>query len=78
MQSSGQNLPKFSSFSKKNFSLLKTPWKEFPGGPVVDNPCFLCRGMGLIPGQGTKIPQLCEVALKKDSVALTVILLTLI
>ena len=29
------------------------PW-DFPGGPVVTTPCFHCRGVGLIPGQGTR------------------------
>ena len=29
---------------------------DFSGGPVVKTPCFHSRGMGLIPGQGTKIP----------------------
>ena len=28
---------------------------EFPSGPVVKTPCFYCRVMGLILGQGTKI-----------------------
>ena len=27
-----------------------------PGDPVVKTPHFQCRGTGLIPGQGTKIP----------------------
>ena len=33
--------------------------REFPGSPVVRTPrtpCFHCRGPGLIPGQGTKVP----------------------
>ena len=29
---------------------------EFPGGPVIRTPCFLAKGPGSIPGQGTKIP----------------------
>ena len=31
----------------------------FSGGPVVTAPCgyFTAEGVGLIPGQGTKIPQ---------------------
>ena len=28
----------------------------FPGGPVVKNPPAIARNLGLIPGQGTKIP----------------------
>ena len=35
----------------------ETEGREFPGGPVVRAWCFLCWGLGLIPGQGTKIPQ---------------------
>ena len=30
--------------------------QEFPGGPVVRTPLFHCKGVGLIPGWGTKIP----------------------
>ena len=30
--------------------------QDFPGGPVVKTPHFQGRGMGSIPGQGTKIP----------------------
>ena len=30
---------------------------EFPGGPVVKTPHWHCRGMGPIPGLGTKILQ---------------------
>ena len=29
---------------------------NFPGGPVVKNPPSNARDVGLIPGQGTKIP----------------------
>ena len=31
--------------------------REFPGGPVVKIQHFQCWGPGLIPGQGTNIPQ---------------------
>ena len=31
--------------------------KEFPGSPVAKTLCFHCRSIGLIPCQGTKIPQ---------------------
>ena len=31
--------------------------QEFPGGPVTMTWHFHCHGLGLIPGQGTKIPQ---------------------
>ena len=30
--------------------------RDFPGGPVVKNPPSNAGDMGLIPGQGTKIP----------------------
>ena len=29
---------------------------DSPGGLVLRNPCFHCRGLGLVPGWGTKIP----------------------
>ena len=38
-------------------SALKEQTREFPGGPVVRTLPFHCRGTGLIPGRGTKIPQ---------------------
>ena len=33
---------------------------DFPGGPVTKTLCSQCRGLGLIPGQGTRayMPQL--------------------
>ena len=31
-------------------------FRDFPGGPVVKNPPSNAGGMGLISGQGTKIP----------------------
>ena len=47
-----------------SYLILEIVWKkkkieaqEFPGGPVVKTPCFQGKGHGLIPGQGTKIPQ---------------------
>ena len=36
---------------------LKLPDREFPGGLVVGTWHFHYHGQGLIPGQGTKIPQ---------------------
>ena len=30
--------------------------REFPGGPVVRTPCFLCQGLGSIPCWRTKTP----------------------
>ena len=29
-------------------------YRDFPGGTVVKTPCSQCRGLGLIPGQGTR------------------------
>ena len=38
-------------------SVLKVTYvRDFPGGPVVKTSPSKARGMGLIPGQGTKIP----------------------
>ena len=31
--------------------------EEFPGGPVVKTQAFTDKGLGLVPGQGTKVPQ---------------------
>ena len=31
-------------------------WRDFPGSPVVQTPQSRARGVGSIPGQGTKIP----------------------
>ena len=39
-----------------DFIKIRDIW-DFPGSPVVKTPGFQCRGMGSIPGQGTKIPQ---------------------
>ena len=30
--------------------------RDFPGGPVIKRPLFHCRGTGLIPSGGIKIP----------------------
>ena len=35
----------------------KISMRDFPGGPAVKNPPYNARDTGLIPGQGTKIPQ---------------------
>ena len=39
--------------------------KEFPSSPVVSIWCFHCRGLGLIPGQKTKIHKPHGTAKKK-------------
>ena len=31
-----------------------TNFGDFPGGPVAKTPCSQCRGLGSIPGQGTR------------------------
>ena len=38
-------------------SFFKLLSRDFLGGPAVKNPPYNARDMGLIPGQGTKIPQ---------------------
>ena len=37
-------------------SLYRVEYRDFPGSPVVKTLHFHCRGMDLIPDQGTKIP----------------------
>ena len=34
---------------------IKKQWERLPGGPVVKTAHFNCRGMGSIPGEGTKL-----------------------
>ena len=38
---------------------------EFPGSLVVRILCFHCRGLGLIPGWGTEIPQAVQCGQRK-------------
>ena len=46
--------------------LFKTVfWWEFPDGPVIRTLDFYCCGVGLIPGQGTKISQVVQQGQKK-------------
>ena len=41
--------------------------RDFPGGPVVQTLCFLCRSTGSTPGWETKLPQAgCNQQEKKD------------
>ena len=49
--------------------------KDFTGGAVVKTPCSRVAGAGLIPGQGTKIPQAAwrDQKKKKNSFKLLVI-----
>lgn len=39
--------------------------RELPGGPVLRIQCFHCRGMGSVPGWGTKDPASCLTQQKK-------------
>ena len=40
---------------KYSISIRTQDSRDFPGGPVDKTLGFYCRGLGLIPGQGTKI-----------------------
>ena len=42
---------------------------DFPGGPVIKTPGFRCRGVRLMPGQGTKILHTTHSTLKIKSTA---------
>ena len=62
-----------SSTSAKNWHpignvmlLTSEPLWDFPGGPVAKTPCSQCRGLGSIPGQGTKIPHATTKSLAKS------------
>ena len=48
--------PSILSIAANKLAGLKQHLLDFPGGPVVKTLCFQWGGMGLIPGQGTKIP----------------------
>ena len=37
--------------------MKKETWWKLPGSPMVRTLHFHCKGVGSIPGQGTKIPQ---------------------
>ena len=39
-----------------NIGVRNISCRDFPGGPVVKNLPYNAGDMGLIPGQGTKIP----------------------
>ena len=41
-------------------NMLEMQVRDFPGGPVVKNPPCSAGEVGLIPGQGTKIPTCCR------------------
>ena len=40
-------------------------FRDFPGSSVGKTPLFQCRGMGSVPGWGTKIPQATWYSQKK-------------
>ena len=44
----------------------KSDFWEFPGGPVVSAPCFLCRGSRSIHSRGTKILHATLYSQKKE------------
>ena len=46
-----------------SFCLKWVSW-TFSGGSVVRTWCYHCRGLGLIPGQGTKTPQTTQCSQK--------------
>ena len=48
-------LERISSCDSNNWNL-----RDFPGGPGVKNPPSNAEDVGLIPGQGTKIPHAAE------------------
>ena len=58
LSSSRKALKRCSSPSHTGWSLKMHGMRGFPGGPMlpVKIPCFQWRGVGLIPGQGSKIP----------------------
>ena len=66
-----QTKPLHCSLSRKSKSY--TTWKQnktgdpwdFPGGSLVKTLCFIAKGLGLIPGQGTRIPQAAWCSQKK-------------
>ena len=53
---------------KLNPQQEKAHLRDFPGNPVVKTPHFQCRGMGSIPGWGTKISHAVRVGKKKKKV----------
>ena len=42
------------SVFQKNFIYKKMSWGNFPLGPVAKTPHSQCRGLGLVPGLGTR------------------------
>ena len=62
-----------SHFSLAAFKILSLAFNsltgDFPGGPVVKTLRFHCRGVGAIPGQGTKIPHAARHSQKKKKLS---------
>ena len=52
----GQQVKRYSTTQIIREMQIKTTVRDFPGGPVVKNPPYNAGDVGLIPGQGTKIP----------------------
>lgn len=52
---------------KKKKRKKKKPAENFPGGTVVKTPSFQCGEVGLILGQGTRIPHVTQHSQKTKS-----------
>ena len=50
-------LESYHYFLSEQVFLLEFMFWDFSGGPMVKTLCFQSRGVGLIPGCETKIPQ---------------------
>ena len=48
-----------------NLNPQKSSRREFPNGPVIRTLEFSLQGLGSIPSQGTKIPQVAQYSQKK-------------
>ena len=55
------------ALKKKKKKKKKKPAENSPGGTVVKTPSFQCGGVGLIPGQGTRIPHVTQHSQKTKS-----------
>ena len=50
-----------------NISIRKHKTGDFPGSPVFKILCCPCRGVGFIPGQGSKIPHATQPKRRKTT-----------
>ena len=55
-------------FSEYEFKFFKVQFRELPGGQWLGLWAFTAKGAGLIPGQGTKIPQAVWCDQKKNMI----------